>query len=625
MQNLRLLASVSLFRELYDNKKDIYDVISEFLRATISISALKSFNVTECNVKLEEYFGFQIPDAVIKTCLRNRLRKNGELDITDGHFIITQKFEPTKNLDKEYQQSIEEYNSIVNQLIQHIEAEIYSKTNDLDKQKIKEELNEYLISNRYDGKYTNYISQYFLYNEHNSEFRSKISKIEEGIILYTGVRYTPDLSKLGSWDKDLTIYLDTEHLFNATGLNGVLFKKIFDDFYNLTSEANHNKKNKGKIFLKYLDSTEKEIEDFFYASEMILTRKKSIDPSKTAMVEILKDCHSASDVVVKKSNFISHLKKLKIFKESSDQQTIPQEYNLVSIETATELQRKFNNKTTIETFIQILNNFSIINSLRRTNNSKNYYDISYVFLTGNSLTLAVSHSDIVYNEYFPFAIDIEYLTERLWFKLKKGFSVNNNSPASFDIITKSKIVISSQVNKAVSKTYKELNSKYEKGEINSEQAHVLLHELRNKQTASLNITKESLKEIISFLSDDLIEKSIREQSLLKKQASESTILKSEIREIRHQHKREKQKPIKESLIWKFKMLMFSAFALPILISISLITYFSSTNDTILSLISVFFTITPVLYLFISREKITRHLKRRMNYQYKIQISHLTKN
>ena len=112
MKDTRLLASAALFRELYDNDKDIYDVISEFIRASILLNSNWSFNATECAHDLETTFGFQIPDAVINTCLRNRLKKNGELSLEKGMYSVTDKLDRGKSIQTEYDTTKDEYDEI---------------------------------------------------------------------------------------------------------------------------------------------------------------------------------------------------------------------------------------------------------------------------------------------------------------------------------------------------------------------------------------------------------------------------------------------------------------------------------------------------------------------------------
>ena len=57
MTELRLLAAIALFRELYDNNKNIYDILAEFIRAGILLNSKWSFNSVECSQILEITFG----------------------------------------------------------------------------------------------------------------------------------------------------------------------------------------------------------------------------------------------------------------------------------------------------------------------------------------------------------------------------------------------------------------------------------------------------------------------------------------------------------------------------------------------------------------------------------------
>lgn len=75
MEDQRLLASAALFRQLHENKKDIYDVLAQFLCSTIVIHQLWEFDVTKCSQELNSDYGFDIPEAVVKSCLKTDSRK----------------------------------------------------------------------------------------------------------------------------------------------------------------------------------------------------------------------------------------------------------------------------------------------------------------------------------------------------------------------------------------------------------------------------------------------------------------------------------------------------------------------------------------------------------------------
>lgn len=70
MKDSKLFASVSLFKELYDNNKDIYDVIAEFIKAAVILEGKNYFNSMDILQSFEKLFDFKIPEAVIKTTLK---------------------------------------------------------------------------------------------------------------------------------------------------------------------------------------------------------------------------------------------------------------------------------------------------------------------------------------------------------------------------------------------------------------------------------------------------------------------------------------------------------------------------------------------------------------------------
>jgi hypothetical protein len=245
MKNNQLLASAALFRELYDSNRDIYDVIGEFIRASILLNCNWSFNVNDCAKDLEKTFGFEIPDAVIKTCLKNRLKSAGEVSSENGEYSVTEKFDRSRTIEIEFNTAKSEYNEVTQRLITHVKPRVSIPIDENEEIKIIAGFNDYLLDQGAFGEYVDLISHFLLTNQKDTEFVRKLNQIEEGLILYAGIRYSPDLSTLGKWSGDLVVYLDTEHLFSAVGLNGVLFKKIFDDFNNLVKEVNSKKRKVG--------------------------------------------------------------------------------------------------------------------------------------------------------------------------------------------------------------------------------------------------------------------------------------------------------------------------------------------------------------------------------------------
>lgn len=608
MTNPSLLASAALFRSLYDNKKDIYDVISEFIRAYIILNSKWAFNATDCTNGVNETFGFDIPEAVIKTCLRNRLKKSGELSLKDGVFSVTSDFDKNNNIQSELNSSQGEYEEVTQKLIEH--AQRYTVDN-IDTEKLLNCLSSYLLNKNIPEDYLGYIAHFILKNENNPLFKEKLNRIEEGIILYTGIQYSPDLSYLGNWRGDLSIYLDTEHLFSATGLNGILYKQVFDDFYELIQEINFKKRKGGKISLRYFQETKNEVDSFFYAAEKIFETGSSIDPSKTAMINIINGCVSSSDILEKKTKFESGLLRLKIQIEEFDNYYEYPEYNVEGSNIIENLKDRYNNVYDENVFSNILKIFTKINNLRKGVNKVAIDRISAIFLTENGLTKSVAFAEEVFDGKgcIPYATNIEFLTERMWFKLNKGFGKGKSIPRSFDVITKAKLVLSSQVNNAVSEEYRKLNKKYKNGEIDDKSTALLISELRLKQLDPEVMQFDKLDESLEFMSNKFIENSLREKSALEKRAKEGDSAKAELKELKLERKKENVRPFKCAARRRYRLLQIVIFGVVPIFVLYILYGLYSDNDTKLSIFFGIVTLTGFVVSTIKAKSINKYLWR----------------
>lgn len=55
--------------------------------------------------------------------------------------------------------------------------------------------------------------------------------------MLSGINYS-NLAEIGTWQTNLTIYLDTEILFHFAGYNGKIYKSLFEDFFTYVNEIN---------------------------------------------------------------------------------------------------------------------------------------------------------------------------------------------------------------------------------------------------------------------------------------------------------------------------------------------------------------------------------------------------
>lgn len=72
------MASLAVFRDLYNTKRDIYSVIAEFAKLALAEKALSSFNLQQMVNIINQEYGFDLPVAVVKRAL-------GKLNFLDNN------------------------------------------------------------------------------------------------------------------------------------------------------------------------------------------------------------------------------------------------------------------------------------------------------------------------------------------------------------------------------------------------------------------------------------------------------------------------------------------------------------------------------------------------------------
>jgi hypothetical protein len=602
LEEFKLLSSVAVLRAIYDEKKDIYDVLSEFIRALISERSLQALNSLECTKYIEDEFGFHIPEAIIKSCLRKRLVKSGDLVLERGVYTVTETFKRHSSFDADFSNSKSDYTNVIDRLSIYCSS---SALIEINRNELEADFEDYLLRPDKKNKHTSEIANFVLTNENDLEFINKINNIEEGLILYTGIRYSPDLSTLGQWRGDLIVFLDSEHLFSAVGLNGGLYKTIFEDFYKLADEASRNKKG-GRITLRFFEETGDEIERFFFAAQKIIAGKSRIDPSKTAMVNICNGCKYESDILAKKTEFYNSLDTLKILREKPTNYYDKPEFNVESVEVVKSIKEEVSSERTPEDIIaSILKVFTKINYLRQGQSNIGIDRVASIFLTESWLPQRISFSDTIFegNGSIPFATNIEFLTEKLWFKLDKGLGGKSGKPASFDPIIRAKLIISSQISRSVSEIYRELSHKLKTGEMDKELAARIHHDICIAPSKPEDVSIDSLAMSKGILDDSYIEKVIKEKTLLEISSSEGLKAIEELKQIKFQKKRELLQHYKKIARRQFfELRVFTYLVIP-LVLFSLLFSMYSKSDTALSLVFGLLTVVSFLNGIIRPKKV----------------------
>lgn len=624
MEDQRLLASVALFRKLYDNKKDSYDVLAEFLRASININCSWNFTVDDCSDNLKKSFGFKIPTAVIKSCLRRRMK--GEIELSRGIFTTTEKFQKSESLHSEISAAQTEQETIIKQLVDFV-VDLGKKTLcPTEEQQLRTDFHQYFLGGLKPGKNHVYISQFILKNSKYSDFTEKLNHLEEGLILYQGIEYSPDIGQINSWRENFTIYLDTEILFWAIGYDGELFKTIFTEFIDLVREMNLKASNDSKITIKYFPETRQEVDSFFKAAEHIITGGRFSDPSRTAMQHLLKGCRAPSDIIEKKVVFYSSLTKLKIYEEKEHNYYDPPDYNCESSDLLNQLTQEFPDVSN-DKIANSLKFFTKINYLRKGISNKGLEKSNSILASGKNISRSLAcHPQVLQMENsVPFSTDLEYLTERIWFKLGKGFGSGVKTLAAFDVVARAQLVIATQISSKVSSDYKSLISKVSSGELSTNDASYIVSDLKSRPVKPEELNADNIEIISEYLDNDSIEANVRKIRLLEGKAEElekknlslaEANKKIESYEIKEHLKkisewRSEIKKMKGSAKIKYKAYLLLIILAPIILILAIAFVLSSNNDSLLSLVGFALTAAAFFWPFVSVKFIHRILLKRL--------------
>ncbi len=615
MKENKLIASVVLFRELYGEGKDIYDVIGALLKAAIKFENKWAFNTTEATQLLETTFGFIIPEAVVSTTLRNRLKnKENLLSLDNGVYSLTSdRLDEPVELSAELKKVQDNQSNIFQDLIAYVSEHSPTLIKEEEHSEIIDSFCEYLLDNETTGKCSNLISSFIIEMQNHPGFKDALNAVREGFVIYNGVRYTSNLNDLGTWKNELTIYLDTEHLFNAAGYNGLLFKQLFDDFITLVKEINGS--GKKYIFLKYFKECKEEVEGFFHVAELISEGKQVLNPSKTAMVEILDGAQGRADILEKKALLYSELDKKRITIE--EQNNFHDEYQYVVegqkvIDDLREEARKNNRPFDEEKCSHLLKLFTKINCLRKGENAKAFEEIGYILMSGKSYTqyLAFNPNIRESDRDIPFATDLEFLTNRFWFKLKKGLNDDAYIPKSLDVVAKAQVVLSSQIINSVSEKYDSFKQRLDAGKISHKDAEYIYHELRSKVTTPESITPETVEDKLAFLSHEDYEIHLREKSALEKRADEGDAAKERLAQI----EKEQSDKLRLKVISKANFernISWALFIALILLFIGLVIYSVNSlridSDSPLTVVGMVISLLLSMFAFLKIKKVKKFI------------------
>lgn len=478
-----LFASVAVFEQLYNATKDIYDVISEFIVGAINISSLRTFSDSEITDALHEHFKISVPRAVAAAAIRKKLVSKGAIKRENGRNIIN----PEKIDNSEFSRIIEAKRQMNNELFGELDKFACNATGtqltDSEIQCLHREFESFVLKDNGLKNYAEIIGKFAATKNRDEKFKKLVQEIKVGNVICCGLSHSIDINELGTWKTELKIFLDTEVVFDAAGLNGDIRRDMFRDFYEYVKEANASQKNRSAnpyIRLRYFQETQSEIERYFDAAQDAYNNPWKYPPTHDAMIEILKGCKQPSDILVKKNDFYNRLKLMSIVCENYIVPNDGSAFYLGDTSAYEAIEAEFKNRFSDSEIRYAFSVFSMINSMRRGENNKGFERSKYFFVSGKTSIKNLSWSRAIRKENeTPFTTSINYLTDRLWFRLKKGLSGNGELPKSFDISLKAKLVLEAQIDNRVTERYCAIKKEYDSGSRKKEDYVHLLSDLRD--------------------------------------------------------------------------------------------------------------------------------------------------
>lgn len=533
MINKDLLAATAVFAELVNNSIDYKEVINNFILSIYSLEKKYSMDSQAVCGGLIKHYDFDIPEAVIRTQLIS-LYKKDHIDYRGGNYIVSPDIlEKNSEISKELGIKTQLQNSIFDKLIKYI-TDLSAPGTIIKREEIDTYFVNYLFDESFNGEYSGPVSTFILQNSNDDNFKNELNLIREGIIILKGLKYSSDSDDDLQFRNELHIYLDTEHVFSLNGYNGELHKKIAMDFYDLVRDLNSKQPVK-KIFLHYFEDAKIEIERLFISAINIFQKKKTKDISSTAMKFILNGITDKSDIIRKESKFFENLKNMGIFE--ADLIEIPaEEFASYNLESNTVLQR-YSAQYKEDDIINVLKCFTNINYLRRGKNQKNLDNIKHILVSGDSLTRRISSDNDAKIEEtnFSFSTDIYYITQRLWFKLNKGFGFRGKLPTTLDVVSKAQVILSNKLNNVVRERFDKIKKDIIDGTRTENEVKSYFVKLRDTAAKPEDLNFENIDEKTAFLYDNEdLENHIRQESLTQQELAE-------LKEYKKVNESEKQK------------------------------------------------------------------------------------
>lgn len=407
-------AALVTFKKLFDEKKDIYDVIEDFILFVIVYEGYRCFDSAQITADVNDEFQLDIPSSVIKESLKNMISKKYIVrDNKNGYeSIISEELETfLKAQIDEYEKDKEHHEIIKKELLNYVSNKACISYN--SPEEVYNIFRDYVLGIDsfidHNRDLVSAVGTFILKEiEENPSLSCRWDLIKSSIIIKEGLIYNNDI--LSNNIKNLTLFLDMEVLFDGEGYNGKIYQDLF---LSLMTYINKLRDKGCTLHLKFFDDTEDRINAYFNKALDIFDNRSSLQPETTAMIDIVTGCHNRSDIADKKSKFFHFLdvNKIKIDYARAYKSEIDK-YPL-SISNCT-YKDEFDFESSSDTQFNYIYPLEYINILKRGSREKKISESKYIFVTRTKYLLDGADRERNSRNEVPLAVNLDYLINHFW-------------------------------------------------------------------------------------------------------------------------------------------------------------------------------------------------------------------
>lgn len=515
------IAAISVFGVYKTENRDAYDVIADFTKAAIAIKKEVEITPEVIQSNLMELYSLNIPVSIIKGVLKNRLKEI--VSRANGAYVVNSL--PQDDISSKIDELLDSYNVILSGLKSFLASSVKKESSlNLDEDFIVNQFAKFIIDDYADERLEPYFSAYIISKKDDKDFRSYFERFAAGLISYYGLQYNDNNNNVGSWPKDckLSIFIDTEFLFDCAGYNDSYYKKIFDEFKSLVDEINKPYKDKPVIELKCLPETLTSFDRVINTAKALVDKKQAPDPSKEAILKIVTESHDVFEVETHKAKVLSEVKKSNITFDTNDYSSFSIDPRYVTF--GKEEYEKYlaeysslnaeNAEPKIDYYTRVL---TIINGLRGGVSKTSFENCRYIFLSNSRIGHRIAYDQARKNDNaVPLATDIDWLVSRFWYKLNKTFA-NTRIPLSLDIVARSQASLSEDVCSVIKKRFDDIKKKNLEDDVKQQ----LYASIRTIPKEIELYDSTNLPDILDFISYENTEAYITAQYKMKAAAARS--------------------------------------------------------------------------------------------------------